>query len=314
MYDITPTVTAALRAGTRIDVAWAVETRGFSSWDKNEALAISPDDGRTGAVLAGSLNDQLAELAGQGITRRIVDLRAGDDDARSAGLDCGGTARCLLMPATDLPDQLWDELRRREPIVLVTRLDGDQVVGTSLYSTDTMAAAGDDAARLFKAGVSNSVVSAGSVVTVLWPVPRLVIVGAGSIAEALVAAAQLLGWLTQVVAEVSTATETIATLATPDKLVVLSHDDDLAGAALRSALASEVGYIGALGSRRTQQSRAGWLADRGITELGRIHGPAGLDIGANVPAEIAVAIVAEALAVRSGANAGQLRQRPGAIH
>jgi xanthine dehydrogenase accessory factor len=65
-------------------------------------------------------------------------------------------------------------------------------------------------------------------------------------------------------------------------------------------LSSDVGYIGALGSRRTQQGRADWLAYRGITDLERIHGPAGLDIGAKTPAEIAVSILAEAIALKSG--------------
>ena len=79
-----------------------------------------------------------------------------------------------------------------------------------------------------------------------------------------------------------------------------SHDAELGGRALAAGLDSDVGYIGALGSRRTQQSRADWLAYRGITDLSRIHGPAGLDIGADTPAEIAVSILAEALAVKKG--------------
>ncbi len=89
----------------------------------------------------------------------------------------------------------------------------------------------------------------------------------------------------------------IATLTALDKVVVASHDDELAGPALEAALAGDVGYIGSVGSRRTQQSRADWLAYRDITDLSRIRGPAGLDIGASTPPEIAVSILAEALAV-----------------
>jgi len=97
-------------------------------------------------------------------------------------------------------------------------------------------------------------------------------------------------------------------------MVVTSHDVEVAGPALAAALASPVGYLGALGSRRTQQARADWLAYRGITELDRVHGPAGLDIGATTPAEIAVAILAETLAVRAHASAGPLREKSGSIH
>src|SRR5690606_4917313 len=108
-----------------------------------------------------------------------------------------------------------------------------------------------------------------------------------------------LGWQVQVATDADAAAGLIAGLAVLDNLVVVSHDLELAGPALAAALAGEVGYIGALGSRRTQQTRADWLAYRGITDLSRVHGPAGLDIGSRTPPEIAVAILAEALAVRS---------------
>ena len=134
------------------------------------------------------------------------------------------------------------------------------------------------------------------VLTVLFPVPKLVIVGGGPHAEALEAAAALLGWQVRTVNDTSTATGLVATMAPMDKLVVMAHDLELAGPVLAAALDGDVGYIGALGSRRTQQARAEWLAYRGITDLERIHGPAGLDIGATTPPEIAVSILAEALA------------------
>ena len=112
------------------------------------------------------------------------------------------------------------------------------------------------------------------------------------------------------------ATGLIAGLSRLDKLVVTSHDAELGGRALAAGLDSDVGYIGALGSRRTQQSRADWLAYRGITDLSRIHGPAGLDIGADTPAEIAVSIVAEALAVKKGVVAPRMSSQTseGTVH
>jgi xanthine dehydrogenase accessory factor len=235
-------------------------------------------------------------------------------EAQLAGLPCGGTARCILVPAADLPAELWQRLRDRDPVCLVTRLEGDRVVETALYGADTIAGAGEDAAGLFRRAVSDTAVTADTVTTVWWPVPQLVIVGGGAVADALASAAGLLGWRIHVTIDASEATGIIAGLAALDKLVVTSHDDEVAGPALEAALAGDVGYIGALGSRRTQRSRADWLAFRGVTDLERIHGPAGLDIGANTPAEIAVSIVAEALAARSGANAASLRGKSGAIH
>jgi xanthine dehydrogenase accessory factor len=293
VYEIALSVSACLRAGTRVDVAWAVEARGFSERDKNEALAITPGGGRVGSVMSGSLNEELADLAERGRSGHLVDVHVGDLQAELAGLACGGDARCLLVAASDLPDGLWDRLRDRDPVCLVTRLDGDRMVETSLYDRETVSGAGEEAAQLFGKGVSDAVVQADTVTTVLWPVPKLVVVGG---------------------AEVSGATGVIAGLAVLDKLVVTSHDVDLAGPALAAGLESPVGYIGGLGSRRTQQNRADWLAYRGVTDLTRVHGPAGLDIGAHTPAEIAVSILAEALAVGSKASAGTLREKSGAIH
>jgi len=300
VYEIALTVSACLRAGTRVDVAWVVEAQGFGARDKSEALAITPGGGRVGAILSGALNDQIADLSGGATAGRLIDLQVGELEAQLAGLSCSGTARCLLIPASDLPAELWQRLREREPLCLVTQLDGDRVLETAMYGPDTIADAGEDAAGLFRRSVSDMAVTASAVTTVLWPVPKLVIIGGGGVADALVNAVGLLGWQSQVTTDVRGATGIIAGLAALDKVVVTSHDDELAGPALAAALASEVGYIGALGSRRTQQSRADWLARRGITDLERIHGPAGLNIGANTPAEIAVSIVAEALAARSG--------------
>ena len=116
MYDIAIGVVACLNADTRVDVAWAVETRGFGSRDHAEALMLTPGGGRVGSVMSGSLNDRLAELAGRDGRGRIVDLHVGEVDALVVGLSCGGDARCLLVPATELPAELWQRLVDRERV------------------------------------------------------------------------------------------------------------------------------------------------------------------------------------------------------
>ncbi|MBL4741024.1 MAG: XdhC family protein [Sneathiella sp.] len=84
----------------------------------------------------------------------------------------------------------------------------------------------------------------------------------------------------------------------PDRrtaIVTLTHDAKLDDPALKSALKSDVFYIGALGSKRTKAKRHDRLIEAGFTgdEISRIHGPIGLDIGAQSPAEIAISIMAE---------------------
>jgi xanthine dehydrogenase accessory factor len=100
-------------------------------------------------------------------------------------------------------------------------------------------------------------------------------------------------------------------------VVVLTHDARFDEPALGPALRSSTPYIGALGSRRAQDARRRRLLNAGYTEddIARIRGPLGLDIGAVTPAETAVSILAEVLAVRAGREGGPLSQKTsGRIH
>lgn len=100
-------------------------------------------------------------------------------------------------------------------------------------------------------------------------------------------------------------------------VVVLSHDPRHETAPLAAALKSEARYIGAMGSRRTHDMRVGRLEELGFTseDTARIHSPIGLDIGAETPQEVAVAILAEITLVRYGAGTGlSLRGVEGRVH
>ena len=285
-----------------MDVAWVVEAAGLDDRDRADALALTPGGGRVGSLLSGALDAQLSDLASRGSGRgRLVDLEIAGVDALVAGLSPGCTARCLLVPATTLPAELWDLLTAKHPVCLVTHLQGDEVLDTAVFSSETIVGAAESVGQLFSRRVSDTVVVGDTVITVLWPVTQLLIVGAGAIPDALGRAAALLGWQTQIINDVPTATGVIAGLAAPDKLVVAAHDVEVAGPVLAAALASDVGYIGALGARRMQQARADWLAYRDITDLDRVYGPAGIDIGAETPAEIALSILAQAVAAKPSA-------------
>ena len=75
----------------------------------------------------------------------------------------------------------------------------------------------------------------------------------------------------------------------------MGHDLEISGRALEAAVRSKAGYIGSIGSHQMQDMRREWISYRGAAWDERVHGPAGLDIGADDPPEIAIAIVAEAL-------------------
>jgi xanthine dehydrogenase accessory factor len=165
--------------------------------------------------------------------------------------------------------------------------------------------------------------------------PRLFAYGAVDTAEALCRAAGLLGWTT-VVADARASFATRERIPSADELivawpedalarvapdhqtaiVVLTHDDKFDEPALAGALATEAFYIGALGSRRNQERRRERLLEAGVDApaLERIHGPCGLDVGAETQAETAMSILAEILAARAGRRGGPLRAATQRIH
>ena len=101
-----------------------------------------------------------------------------------------------------------------------------------------------------------------------------------------------------------------------DAICVLTHDPKFDVPAVKAALGTRVGYLGAMGSRRTTVDRNRRLREEGVTdeELQRVMAPIGLDLGARTPEETAVSIVAEIIASRTGREAPSLRDRDGSIH
>jgi len=152
------------------------------------------------------------------------------------------------------------------------------------------------------------------------PAHRILVVGAVHITQALAPLAEILGYSVKIVdprrafaseerfpeAEISHEwPDEAMSKWKPDKrtaVVTLTHDPKLDDPALIAALRSPAFYIGALGSKRTHASRLERLRQAGISdpELARIHGPAGLDIGAKSPSEIALSVLAELTVERHG--------------
>ena len=200
---------------------------------------------------------------------------------------------------------------------IVTRLsDGEQhFVGAERIDADPLAAELEAALRM---GKSATITNEGEdyFLTVQAPAPRLALIGAVHISQALAPIARIAG-LDVTIIDPRTA------FATPDRfpdvpviakwpdealaeapldrftaICLLTHDPKIDDAALMIALKADCFYIGALGSRKTHAKRIQRMRGRGFDEtaLGRIHAPIGLDIGAVSPAEIAVSIIGEIVA------------------
>lgn len=314
-------------------VARVVAAEGVGSRTAGEVALVAGGAVAEGGLLGGAADAEVLEAAAvleadAGTANRVVAVTIGDGAAGAAGLTCGGRVEVLVQRLADLPDVLYEALRSRRPVALASRADAPGVLavtaegaGGTLGDPEADARATAAAAPLLTAPAAPPQRLAdgpGALVVEGWsPTPRLVVVGPSGLADALAAQAALVGWETLIVADADEGAEAAEALGPGDGLVVLDHDLSTTTGPLAAALRRGVGYVGALGSRRTQARRRAALLDLDPSledVLDRLHGPAGLDLGAGTPAEIALAIVAEALAARRGRAAPSLRTTTGAIH
>lgn len=170
------------------------------------------------------------------------------------------------------------------------------------------------------------------------PPPRLIIIGAIDFSSALCQVGKLLGYHVTI-CDARSRFATVARFPQADRveiewphhyiesiestaidsrtaIVVLTHDPKFDIPALRAAVRTNAGYIGAIGSRRTHSDRVRRLQEIGMdpADMARISSPIGLDIGANTPEETAISIFAEIIALRSGREGGRLTGGNQPIH
>jgi xanthine dehydrogenase accessory factor len=327
---IAAAVSTWLSDGRRAAVASPVGFSGFSSRRPGELLAVDEAGERAGQVLGKFTSDRLAELLADLFEPgrspgQLVRVPISAAAAAEAGLSCGGTVTVALHDAGALPAGFWANVLEGRPVALVSvsepgpkadsaaveslsgslSVSDDDVTGSLSEPDLNEAAIAAGRTLLARARSGGSVVEAHGrrvVVQAIVPAVQLLVVGSGDLAGALLRQGELLSWDVRVFDDAASATEAIASSRPGDAVAVLSHDPAVDTPALAAALASDVAYVGALGSRRTQAARRKRLLGVGVSEtaLGQIHGPAGLDVGARTPEEIALAICAELLATRSG--------------
>ena len=296
MREIYGEIAERLRAGFPCAVATLVATRQAAPAPIGTSLLIDADGSFLGNIGAGCHEAELVESARAALrdgTPRTIDFDLTDE--LLDGSFCGAS----LTVAIWVPD-------------LDFAVVADSIVG------------GQEAVDFF----------CGSHVVRIEQKRRLVIVGATDLAANLTRLASAADfWVTVVDPRPEFATRRRhadaqsvivawpddvlpALLAEAAAIVVVAHDAKIDLPALRSALQSKVAYVGVLGSRRSQSAHAESLRELGCSaaELARIHGPAGLDIGAASSAQVACSIVAEILGVLNEGSAAPLRSLQGPIH
>jgi len=310
------------REGRGAVLATVTETWGSAPRPAGSQIAISGKGEITGSVSGGCVEGAVVAEAMETLQvgkARELAFGVEDENAFASGLACGGTIRILVEPVgtvlpSDVLEQLVEARAARRVVAYAVDVGADlrRVVGTD-----------DPRFGEVVAGMSIQDKSGrdGPVFLALNnPPPRLAVVGAVHIAQTLVPMARMAGFDVTVIDPRPIFAgggrfggETLCdewpdealSRFRPDTrsaVVTLTHDPKLDDPALSVALKSEAFYIGSLGSRRTHAKRLERLAAAGIPagRLARIHAPVGLDIGANSPAEIAVAIMAEIVAALRG--------------
>jgi len=317
-HDQIPEAALAWAQGGRpAALATVIETWGSAPRPVGSQLAISGEAELVGSVSGGCVEGAVVAEALEALADgepRILEYGVSDAEAFAVGLACGGRIRVLVDPVgvgrglpPDLLAALVSARAARTPVALAVRPgdwehrlvtgNGDPLwpEAAGALVADRSGFAGD-----WFLGVHN-------------PPLRMAIVGAVHIAQALVPMAAIAGYDVLVVDP----REAFATparfpgaalvhdwpdaalaafgLDTRTAVVTLTHDPKLDDPAIRAALAAPVFYIGCLGSTRTHAKRVARLTEAGFDEaaIARIHAPIGADIGAQAPAEIAVAILSQ---------------------
>lgn len=295
----------------------------------------------SGGCVEGAVIEEGQEILEQGESR-LLSFGVEDELAWNVGLSCGGQIEVFcerLDP--ELYGEIRAELEADRLAALATVIAGEHR-GRRLLLRDQASPTGSlgtpaldqIAARLFaeqrtsfearRETLEENGASHQVFLEMLPPRPELIVVGAVHVAIPLVAIANLLGFRT-VVVDPRTAFATRERFRHADDLLhewpdealrhvgihrntfvaLLSHDPKLDVPAARVALEGQARYVGALGSKKTHQKRVQKLRDAGVPEeqIARLHNPIGLDLGGRKAQEIAVAVIAEIVAVSHGIGA-----------
>ena len=341
MRDVLAEIERWRAGGEDVAIATVVRTWGSAPRSAGARMAMTASGKIAGSVsggcVEGSVFDEGTRILSSG-RPKLLTFGVEDERAWTVGLACGGTIEVFV---ERLRDAVFEALRAAiaagRAVAEVTAVRGPEEILGNKFVLEADGAVAlpsgarvDDAARraageALQKGSSGLVPGAGAgveyFVDVLLPRPRLIVVGGAHVAIALVAFARTLGFETVVVdprgafgsAERFPHAGRLVS-EWPDKalreigltsstaVAVLSHDPKLDDPALSVALPSPAFYVGALGSRKTQEQRRQRLMEAGLSadELGRLRAPIGLDLGGRSPEEIALSVMAEIVAARNG--------------
>ena len=332
---------ALSREGKRAALATVIRVRGSAYRHEGAKLVVGEDAAITGNVSGGCLEEDVLEVARRVIASGVAERRsycggANEIAAWDLGVGCEGEVEILIEPVAGDHAAERALVLAEEPFVVITDLA--TALGAAagvphaggrrvLHGAEAAAWLGDGASRL------ETREGRELFVDVLVPPPRLLIVSGGDDARHLARLADAVGFRvvvadrrpglllperfppgTRIVETDAARLGERVVLDAESFAVVMTHhfvdDTDY----LRALLQSPVRYLGVLGPRQRTDRILGLLRGEGPVDESRIFGPVGLDIGTDGAEQVALAVIAEVLAVRSGRRPRSLRERSAPIH
>jgi len=308
------------RAGQPVMLYSVVQTWGSAPRQPGAMLALRGDGVVIGSVSGGCIEDDLiarlhdGRLLLDGTPVRLVTYGVSREEAARFGLPCGGTLR--------LTEERDDDITWVEQ--LLQRCEAHEIVARELDLVSGQV-------TLHEAGRQDGLSFNGRTLRAIYgPRWRLLLIGAGQLSRYVAQMARMLdfevlvcdpreefihGWEEQHGRFVpGMPDEAVLNIQTDERtaIVALTHDPRLDDMALLTALNSSAFYVGALGSRVNSRKRRDNLALLGLGSeaIARLHGPIGLPIGSHTPAEIALSLLAEIVAIKNGVESRQKKAEP----
>lgn len=329
MRELLPDLENWLAKGERVALAQVLSTWGSAPRLAGATMAVSESGGMVGSVSGGCVEGAVIHAAGEVIQSgkpQRLHFSVSDDTAWGVGLACGGEIDIFVQPVkAEVFHELLPRLKADEGMVLSTIIKGSEdELGAQVLTDEkgkTLAASGDRSTPFEENNHDPKIIGdkKGNEIFAnpLPASPTLVMIGGVHIAIALAKLAHATNFRTTIV-DPRKAFATAERFGDADKLIQawpqaafeqaplnsssavasLSHDPKIDDPALIAALQSPAFYVGALGSKKNQARRRERLLAAGLSEeqLAKLHAPIGLEIGAETPEEIALAIMADVVA------------------
>jgi xanthine dehydrogenase accessory factor len=347
MKELLPDIERWREAGKKVAVATVVQAYGSAPRRPGAKMAISEDGEFVGSVSGGCVENDVVEHAKQVIEEdhpRLVPYGISDEMAFNVGLACGGQIEVFIQPfgrafptekpvafayVVDGPEQgsgllAWEFGKHRGSV-------GQGDAFDERVARDAIGLLQDGRAGQLR--YEDAPQGATRLFVDTYPAqPTIVIFGGVHTGVALAQLAKSVGGFRVVVVDARGAWATPERFPTADEIhvmhaddylkghpltsqsyvAVLSHDPKLDDPALLGALQSDARFVGAIGSPKTQRERRERLGAAGLTQqqLNRLYGPIGLEIGAQSPEEIGVAILGQIIAAKNGKLPQAVGERP----